>query len=69
MRTKYLLKLKHCGYNLKNNILSKRIFSFWFSCLDHTLEDDDDVFFISKIDRGPQVTYSWMTLLNGEEHV
>ena len=28
MRTKYLLKLKHCGYNLKNNILSKRIFSF-----------------------------------------
>ena len=31
MWTKYLLKLKYCGYNLKkNNILSKRIFSLWF---------------------------------------
>ena len=70
IRTKYLLELKiHCGYNLKNNILSKRIFSLWFFYLDHTLEDDDDIFLILKINWGPQVAYSRMTLLNGEECV
>ena len=68
MRTKYLLKLKYYGYNLKNNILYK-IFLLWFFCLDHNLEDDDDVFLISKINQGPQVAYSQMNSLNDEERV
>ena len=51
------------GYN-KNNIFFSNFF-----CLDHNLEDDDDVFLISKINQGPQVAYSRMNLLNSEERV
>ena len=70
MRTKYLFKLKYCGYNLKKVIFfPKEYFPSEFFCLDHTLEDNDDIFLISKIDRGPQVACSRMTLLNGKERV
>ena len=31
--------------------------------------DDEDVFFIFKVNRGPRVAYSQKTLLKGEEHV
>ena len=69
MRTKYLLKLKYCEYNLKYNILYKKIFYFWFFRFDHNLKNDNDVFLISEINWGPQVVYSWMKSLNDEEHV
>ena len=50
-------------------LFSKRIFSLLSFCVDHTLEDDDDVFLISKINQGPRVAYSQMNPLNGEERV
>ena len=70
MRTKYLLKLKkNYEYNLKNNILYKKIFSLWFFRFDHNMKNNNDVFLISNINQGPQVAYSWMNLLNSEEHM
>ena len=60
MWTKYLLKLKYSGYNLKNNILSKRIFSFWFFYLNHTLEyDNDDYWFRRSIEGHKWLIPKW----------
>ena len=65
MWTKYLLKLKILGYNFKNNIRYKRIFSLWFFRFDHNLKNDDELVFLNlKINQGtkwlfPKWTY-WM---------
>ena len=67
MQTQYLSKLKMLGFNLKNNILYKRIFSLWFFHFDHNLKNDDDVFLFSNINQGSQVAYSRMNSLNGEK--
>ena len=52
---------------------SKKYFSsdsfVWFVCLNHTLEDDDEVFLISKINRVSQVAYFRMNSLNGDDEV
>ena len=71
MQIKYLLKLKilWVQYQIYIYILSKKIFSLLFFCLDHTLEDNDDIFLVLKINQGPQVVYSQMNSLNGEEHM
>ena len=76
MQIKYLLKLKILWVQYRIYIYiyiyiysSKKIFSLLFFCLDHTLEDNDDIFLVLKINQGPQVVYSQMNSLNGEEHM
>ena len=67
---KIFIKIKkYYGYNFKYNILYKRIFSLKLFCFNHNLKNDDDVFLILNINRGPQVAYSRINLLNGEERV
>ena len=70
MWTKFLLKSIIVGYNLSVNFLYKRIFFLWFFHCDHNQKADNEiVLLILNVNRGPRVTYSWMTLSKGEEHV
>ena len=67
---KIFIKIKkYYGYNLKYNILYKRIFSLKLFRFNHNLKNDDDTFLILKINQGPQVTYSRINSLNGEERM
>ena len=58
------------GINLCGNILLQKNISLWLFHLDHNLKDNDEnVFLISEINRGPQVACSRMNSLNNEDHV